>query len=275
MNCGEQATDTPPVSAIAGLFEDDSYHTEPRGFSAVRRWCTWNSAYFYSNFLRVVRRGAAWTKRGEYTRQNWFDLSYKVVRMLEHNGAVLDVAGLGNIHAVDGPVVFVSNHMSVLETVVLPCLVLKHSDLCITLKEQLFDVPVFGTLLKGFRTISVSRTNPIDDYKKIMKEGSKAISEGYSVLIFPQSTRTTEFSAEDFNTVGAKLAKRASAPMIPIALKTDFWGRGRIIKDFGPMSRDKKVYFRFGQPIAVESRNGRDENQQVIEFIQKNLAQWR
>jgi 1-acyl-sn-glycerol-3-phosphate acyltransferase len=274
MNCGEQATDTPPVSAIAGLFESDGYHTEAKEFSFLRRSCTWNSAYFYSNFLRVVWRGAAWTKRGQYTRQNWFNLSHQVVRLLEQNGAVLDVAGLGHVHSVEGPVVLVSNHMSVLETVVLPCLVLKHSDLCITLKEQLFDIPIFGTLLKGFRTISVSRTNPIDDYKKIMKEGSGAISEGYSVLIFPQSTRTTEFSPEDFNTVGAKLAKRASAPMVPIALKTDFWGRGKIVKDFGPMSRDKKVYFRFGEPITVESRSGREENERVIEFIQRHLAQW-
>ncbi len=274
MNCCEQATETPPVSAIAGLFESDGYHTEPKTFSTARRLCTWNSAYFYGCFARIVQRGAAWTKRSEYTRQNWFDLSYDVVRMLEQNGGVLDVGGLDNLRSVDGPAVLVSNHMSVLETVVIPCLMLKHSDLCITLKEQLFSLPVFGSLLRGFRTISVSRTNPIDDYKKIMSEGRRAISEGYSVLIFPQSTRSTEFSAEEFNTVGAKLAKRASAPIVPIALKTDFWGSGKIVKDFGPLSRDKKIYFRFGQPITIESRNGRDENQQVIDFIQQNLAQW-
>jgi 1-acyl-sn-glycerol-3-phosphate acyltransferase len=274
MNCSQQATTISPRSAIAGLFESDTYTTQSCRFSALHRACLWNSAFFYWDFLKLVRRGAGWAKRGQYTRQNWFDLSFDVVRMLERNGGCLDVAGLSHLHAVDGPVVLVSNHMSTLETVVIPCLVLKHSDLCITLKEQLFKVPVFRTLLRGFRTIAVSRTSPIDDYKTIMREGSRAVAEGYSVLVFPQSTRTTQFSPEEFNSVGVKLARRVSVPLVPLALKTDFWGSGRIVKDFGPLSRDKKIYFRFGPPISVESKGGKQEHQQVVDFIQTNLARW-
>ena len=274
MNCAEQATEVLPVSEIGGLFEADSYVTEPRVFSRLRRLLTWNVVSFYASFFVLILRGARWTRRGEYTRQNWFNLSYDVVRLLERSGGVLDIAGLDNIRSVDGPVIFVSNHMSVLETVVIPCLMLKHSDLCITLKKQLFDVPVFRTLLRGFRTISVTRTSPIGDYKTIIKEGDRALKEGYSVLVFPQSTRTTQFSAEDFSSVGVKLARRVGVPVVPIALKTDFWGSGKIVKDFGPLSRDKRICFRFGRPITIVSRSGKEEHQEVIEFIQENLAQW-
>jgi 1-acyl-sn-glycerol-3-phosphate acyltransferase len=274
MNCAEQATTLSPVSEINGLFESDRYVTEPRTFSRTRKLLTWNFVSFYSSFLVLVLRGARWAKRGEYTRQNWFNLSYDVVRLLERSGGVLDIAGLDNIRSVDGPVVFVSNHMSVLETVVIPCLVLKHSDLCITLKHQLFDVPVFKRLLTGFRTISVTRTSPIEDYKTIIKDGQRALAEGYSVLVFPQSTRTTQFSAEDFNSAGIKLARRVGVPVVPIALKTDFWESGKIVKDFGPLSRDKPICFRFGPPVAIASKSGKDEHRQVIQFIQENLSQW-
>jgi len=274
MNCSERATDQVPVSDIPGLFESDQYITEPRHFSWLRRAVTWNPISFYASFFRIVLRGARWAKRGQYTRQNWFNLSCDVVHLLERHGGVFDIAGLDNLRSIDGPVILVSNHMSMLETVVLPSLVLKHSDLCVTLKKQLFEIPVFRTLLTGFRTITVSRTSPIEDYKTIMREGDRAIEGGYDVLVFPQSTRTTRFSAEDFNSVGIKLARRAGVPVVPIALKTDFWESGKIIKDLGRLSRDKRIYFRFGQPITVASRNGRDENERVIEFIQENLAQW-
>ena len=212
-------------------------------------------------------------KHDEYTRQNWFDLSYDVVRFIESHGGRLEVSGMSHFQRIDAPVLFVGNHMSILETIVIPCLVLKYKELCITMKKQLFDIPFFGTLLSGFRTIAVSRENPIDDYKTIIREGTRSFDEGYSILLFPQTTRTTSFNPDEFNSVGVKLAKRTKASIVPIALKTDFWGNGRFIKDLGPIDRSKTIHFRFGEPIKV-SGNGKEENQMVIDFIQSSLNEW-
>jgi 1-acyl-sn-glycerol-3-phosphate acyltransferase len=274
MNCRDEISLTPPVSKQEGIFEGDTYLTPARPMSAAKKLLTWNAPYFYYQFSKVVRHGASMATDNKYTRQNWFDLSYDVVTFIENNGGIIDVAGMENFQKIDGPVLFVANHMSILETIVIPCLVLKYKELCITMKKQLFDVPVFGTLLTGFRTIAVSRKNPIDDYKTIIRDGGKAIDEGYSTLLFPQTTRTTNFSPEEFNSVGTKLSKRVKIPIIPIALKTDFWGNGRMLKDIGPIDRKKKIYFRFGEPITV-SGNGRAENQQIIDFIQGHLAEWK
>jgi 1-acyl-sn-glycerol-3-phosphate acyltransferase len=240
----------------------------------MRKFLTWNSPHFYFDFFKVVEKGARLARNDDYTRQNWFDLSYDVVRFIESHGGRLDVAGMSNFQKIDGPVLFVGNHMSILETIVIPCLVLKYKELCITMKKQLFDIPFFGTLLSGFRTVAVSRENPIDDYKKIIREGGESIKDGYSILLFPQTTRTTRFDPEEFNSVGVKLAKRVKVPIIPVALKTDFWGNGRFLKDLGPVDRSKTIHFRFGEPITVTG-NGKEENQRIIEFIQNNLAEWR
>lgn len=273
MNCGKEITLTPPVSKREGLFDGDAYQTPDLNLSAMRKFLTWNPLHFYLDFFKVVIRGARWATHDDYTRQNWFDLSCDVVSFIEYHGGKLDVSGMSNFQKLDGPVIFVGNHMSILETVVLPSLVLKYKELCITMKKQLFDVPVFGTLLTGFRTVAVSRENPIDDYKTIIRDGGKAINDGYSVLLFPQTTRTTEFSPEEFNSVGVKLAKRTKVPIIPLALKTDFWGNGRFLKDLGPIDRGKKIYFRFGEPITVTG-NGKEENRRIIDFIQGHLAEW-
>jgi 1-acyl-sn-glycerol-3-phosphate acyltransferase len=62
-------------------------------------------------------------------------------------------------------------------------------------------------------------------------------------------------------------------PVVPLALKTDAWGTGKIIKDFGPVDKNKKVFFAFGEPMKIKDR-GSEEHQKVIDFIQNNLAQW-
>jgi len=83
-----------------------------------------------------------------------------------------------------------------------------------------------------------------------------------------------EFIPERFNTIGIKLAKKASVPVIPFALKTDFWGTGKIFKDFGQIGKfSKKIFFEFLKPIVI-SGNGKEEHEIIINFIQGKLKEW-
>ncbi len=272
MNCADALAEEKPYFETKGFLDENDYKTEENK-SFLSKIFKWNTLAFYLGFTKIVIKGANRAKNNKYTRQFWTNLSMEFVHLVEKSGGEINISGLENIKKVEGPVIFVGNHMSTLETIALPCMVLREKELAITLKKQLFDVPIFGKLITGFKTVVVSRESPIDDYKTIMKEGVKTLKEGYSVLIFPQSTRTTEFSPKDFNSIGVKLAKRAKVPIIPIALKTDFWQAGKIVKDFGRIDRTKKVFFNFGEAITVEG-NGKEENQQIIDFIQKNLKEW-
>ena len=65
-----------------------------------------------------------------------------------------------------------------------------------------------------------------------------------------------------------------NVPAVPFTLKTDAWGLGKRIKDFGPIRPEKTVHIRFGQPQMVQG-SGREEHGRVVEFIQTNLAEWR
>ena len=62
-------------------------------------------------------------------------------------------------------------------------------------------------------------------------------------------------------------------PVIPVAVKTDAWGAGRIIKDFGPVDKNKKVYFAFGEPMRISGR-GAEEHERIIRFIKERLEEW-
>ena len=106
-----------------------------------------------------------------------------------------------------------------------------------------------------------------------MNGGIQLLSKGISIVIFPQSTRSLAFKPEDFNSLGVKLAKKAGVKVVPIALKTDYWGNGKIIKELGPIDRKKHIHFRFGEPIEVTG-TGKEENQKIIEFIKASLDEW-
>ena len=71
----------------------------------------------------------------------------------------------------------------------------------------------------------------------------------------------------------SELAKRAGVPVVPLALKTNGWGNGHLIKDFGKIDPSKSIHFCFGDPFEI-SGSGREEHETVFQFIQKKLDSW-
>lgn len=108
--------------------------------------------------------------------------------------------------------------------------------------------------------------------KKVMTEGKKILAKGTSIVIFPQNTRMVEFIPGQFNTLGIKLAKSAGLPVVPVAIKTDFWGNGKILKDLGVVHRDQPIHMFFGSPFSIKG-NGKDEHQQVTDYIIHHLRE--
>jgi 1-acyl-sn-glycerol-3-phosphate acyltransferase len=121
--------------------------------------------------------------------------------------------------------------------------------------------------------IVVGRTDPRKDLEAVMNGGMELLSKGISIVIFPQSTRSVEFKPEEFNTLGVKLAKKAGVKVVPLALKTDFWGNGKIIRELGPLDSRRTIYLKFGEPFPVTG-TGKEENQKIIDFIQSSLKEW-
>jgi 1-acyl-sn-glycerol-3-phosphate acyltransferase len=107
-----------------------------------------------------------------------------------------------------------------------------------------------------------------------MKGGMDKLRSGISVIIFPQSTRSLDFKPEEFNSLGVKLAKKAGVQVVPVAIRTDFWGNGKYIKELGPIDRHKPIHIKFGEPFSI-SGNGREEHQKIIDFIKSSLEEWR
>jgi 1-acyl-sn-glycerol-3-phosphate acyltransferase len=258
-----------------GYFDSASYHTpEKEHLSFKEKILLNNRIYFTLKYASVVLRSRKEAIRKVYDTKAWTDSSFEILRFIEMTGGIFHITGMENITKSPGSVLFISNHMSTLETMILPSIIGPHKELTFVVKESLVKHPLFGDVMRSRNPIVVGRTDPRKDLEAVMNDGVDLLNNGISIVIFPQSTRSLEFKTEEFNSLGVKLAKKAGVYVVPIALKTDFWGNGKWIKELGPLSRDKHIHIKFGEPIKI-SGNGKEDNQRIIDFIQSSLGEWK
>lgn len=235
----------------------------------------WSRIYFH---LSLIKNTFYWISR-RYAPQNPrnFEILFRgaanTLDLIESIGGEIEVEGIQHLRDTKGPVVIVGNHMSTLETTLLPYIILPYKKISFVLKQSLLSMPFLKEALFIMDCIGVTRKDPVKDFKQIMDRGLNHLVHGTSIIIFPQTTRTTTFDPEQFGSAGIKLAKRANVPIIPLALKTDFLENGKFIKDFGPIHLNRKIHLRFGAPIQVQG-NGKEQHQQIIDFISEALNKW-
>jgi 1-acyl-sn-glycerol-3-phosphate acyltransferase len=257
-----------------GYFDSYSYHTpEKEHLSLKDKILLDNRLYFILKYAGTVLRTRKEAILKVYKTKEWADSSFEIFRYIEKTGGKFHITGMENITKPSGSVLFISNHMSTLETMILPGIIAPHRELTFVVKESLVKHPLFGDVMRSRNPVVVGRTDPRKDFEAVMNGGVDLLAKGTSIVIFPQSTRSLDFKPEEFNSLGVKLAKKAGVEIVPVALKTDFWGNGKLIKELGPLDHNKPIHIKFGEPFRVTG-SGKEENQRIIDFIQSSLKDW-
>lgn len=267
--------DTPIYHELRDRLRREGSYVTPPGPARWRFGCLGRlrTICFHARVLWVYRTARRLIRQGRFDLDEYAMRAVANLRIAEAAGGQVEVSGLHHLAAAPGPVVIVGNHMSSLETVVLPCFLLPFKDVAFVVKESLTTHPVFGPIMRSVKCIAVSRTNPRDDLKRVLTDGAAMLKSGASVVIFPQATRTTFFDPEQFNTLGVKLAARAGVPVVPMALRTDFWANGRWVKDLGPICPERPIRVSFDAARPVRG-TGREEQEAIVAFISKRLRAW-
>ena len=255
------------------LKSDLGYRSPSRPTPFVQRFAGLTTVVFNAHMIRRWIVEGALASLGNYNNDKWALASVKIIKSIESVGGQLMVSGLKDIYNYRGPLVYIANHMSLLETMILPSILLATNKITFVVKDELLRYPIVGILMRALNLIAVSRLNPRQDLKVVLQEGQRFLADGCSVVIFPQATRSTAFDTQTFNSLGVKLAARSKVPVVPIAIKTDFQGNGKWIKDVGPVDPGKTLYFKFGEPLPVEGK-GREAHRKVVDFISSSLSEW-
>ncbi len=235
---------------------------------------TFPSLAFHTRFCKRLWRASRQAKRGLFGDHNLIAASTGVLRDLEHVGVRFKISGVENLVGLENSCVIVGNHMSTLETIVLPAIVQRSCRATFVVKSELLRMPVFRHIIGARDPIVVNRSDARADYQILMTQGLDRLARGISLIVFPQATRTRVFDPAHFNKSGIKLAGRAGVPVVPMALQTDAWHPGLFRSGFGRIDPARPVRFAFGPPVVVRGP-GHDAHREVCDFVGQKIQSWR
>lgn len=132
--------------------------------------------------------------------------------------ARLRLHGLDNI-PLDQPVILMPNHQSNFD--ILAMLAGTPIQFRWLAKAELFKIPIFGLTMLRAGYIPIDRS---DRRKALlsMKEAARRISDGTSVTIFPEGTRSPDGELLPFKRGGFMLAVQSGASLVPVAIRGSF-----------------------------------------------------
>jgi 1-acyl-sn-glycerol-3-phosphate acyltransferase len=180
---------------------------------------------------------------GVAARQLILDVGLKSVLKLELS---LQVHGTDLLRDVRGPVIFFSNHSSHLDATLIMATLpdrWQRRTAVGAARDYFFDVwwrQAFTALVYGAFPIDRGRGGPgaIDKARQLVREG-------WSIVVFPEGTRSTDGHMQRFRHGAARLALELGVSLVPIAIvgasqampKGQWWprpGRPTVTIRFGP-----------------------------------------
>ena len=258
------------------LLDKGSYVSTPETLAPVpRSKGRWTTFSFNWSMFFVFPYCAVREFFRSLTTQLWGLCCFKTFQKAEKFGIKVTVDGWENRNGYKGPVVYLANHMSTLETIMLPPILLTYGPFNVFVKASLSRLPALKRAAAHMGLIPLGRKSPREDLMQVFNEGVARIRAGNSVLIFPQGSRERVFSRKIYSSIGAKLAEKAGVPVIPIAVKTDCAptrpdGKGWL-KDFGTVDPAKEIRLRCGPPMTGSSK---EMHQKVFDWIKAQLEEW-
>jgi 1-acyl-sn-glycerol-3-phosphate acyltransferase len=171
-----------------------------------------------------------------------------VMHPLVRNELTLRVFGRDNLEGVDPPLIFYSNHSSHLDATLIMCTLpdrWQSKTAVGAARDYFFDVwwrQAFTALVYGAFPIDRSR-----GARGAVDKARELLSDGWSIVVFPEGTRSTDGHLQRFRHVAARLALQTGAGLAPIAIVGAFQAmpKGRI----WPRGGRPSVTLRYGSPF--------------------------
>ena len=215
---------------------------------------------------------------GKLTTDLWAQFCFSSVTGAEKLGMNVIIEGFKDRIAYGGPVLYLCNHMSMTETILLPPTLLAFGPFSYVAKASLAHLPFLEKAADHMRMVPISRVSPREDLVSILRTGTERISGGDSFLIFPQGTRCEVFSRKRYSSIGAKLAERAGCPVVPIAVDTRCQPTRKtgllrkVLKDFGPVDTSKDIRVACGPVIPCAK--SKDLHEAAFDWMAQKLESW-
>ena len=209
----------------------------------IRSLLVWACTWLYMIAAGVVSLPTIWiTGRLRFT----YRAARFGMRMLLWLGGVrVEVEGGEVLAGISIPPIYMANHQSNLD----PPILLAHlpGEITFLAKQELFKVPILGTILRIGGLIPVDRTQRAAAQASIARAAA-VVRAGRPFLIFPEGTRSRDGQLLPFKKGPFHLAQQAAVPVIAVRME----GSGRLMPKGGWRIRPGTVKLSLAAAIEPE-----------------------
>lgn len=129
-------------------------------------------------------------------------------------GSQVEVVGLENVPT-DRNVVYIGNHQGIFD---IPLLLgyIPYQKAFIA-KIEILKIPMISDWMKLMKCVFIARKNPRQSIEA-MHQGIENVKNGYSMVIFPEGTRSKGGPVKEFKPGSFKLAFQSGADVVPVTI---------------------------------------------------------
>lgn len=175
--------------------------------------------WLYLLVLEPLRiRAARYEKDGDRAAHD--KLTQKTVgrwarRLLALAGAKITVEGLENLP--QGNAVYVANHQGYFD---IPLLLgyLGDDTKPLVAKKQIEKIPLIRGWMRELRCVFIDRDNARASMQAL-NEAIQWVSEGYSMVVFPEGTRSKTGKMAEFKAGAFRIAQKNKVPVVPVCIQ--------------------------------------------------------
>ncbi len=135
--------------------------------------------------------------------------------MMDMFGSEVRVQGLENLPE-QGPVVIVGNHQGYAD-IAAYFAAFRKFQFGFVAKQELRKIPLYGIWIERIRSVLIERDDPRASLEAI-KRGVELLQQGYSLVIFPEGTRSKGPVPGPFMKGSLKLATKPGVPIVPVSM---------------------------------------------------------
>ena len=149
----------------------------------------------------------------------------------------------------EGPYIYMYNHSSLLDTYVLMGSLPEYT--AAVGKKAQFEMPIWGWVLKRWGAVPIDRSN-LDRAIQSLALVEKAVTEGRSLLIAPEGTRSSDGRLGPFKKGPFHIAMNTKAPIVPMVIEGAYESKNKGSWVLQP----GQITLRIGAPLNIEEHHG-------------------
>ncbi len=186
--------------------------------------------------------------------------------LVELTDTKVNIIGEDNIPK-DEAVLFVSNHQGNFDIPILLGFINKPK--AFVAKEELRKLPLLRTWMEYMNCIFLNRSNNRESIKAI-KQGINNLKQGYSMVIFPEGTRSKDGNLGEFKPGALKLATKSKCRIVPVTIN----GSKNIMTKGSFIIKPAEVEVIISKPMEIEEGMDKDTKaltENIRNIIKANL----